>query len=157
MSNLTTTSLSPSSAAAAAAAAAAIHEASVETFVSVVVSVPAFLASIIICWVLRHHWKSFVCRKCCQNPCRPVLKAIPIATQSDIVLSILLCLQTSDCLFALGFLLSPLNDNSFICTLQGLLLQLSGPCAMLFSMCLSIELWIVIRSMLHSSGRGGGG
>ena len=149
MSNHTTTSLSPSS-------AAAIHEASVGTAISVVVSVPAFLASLVICWVLRHHWKSFVCRQCCRNPCRPVLKAVPVATQSDIVLSILLCLQTSDCFFALGFLLSPLNDNSFICTLQGVLLQLSGPCAMLFSMCLSIELWIVIRSMLHSSGRGGG-
>lgn len=111
-------------------------------------AVPAFLASLPVCWVLRHHWKSFVCYKCCQNPCHPTYRQLTKPTESDIVLSIILCLQFSDLLFAFSYLLTPFNDAAFICTLQGVLLQLTGPCALLFSGCLSYELWIVIKHIL---------
>ena len=93
------------------------------------------------------YWRAFVCHRCCYNPFLSKLIP-PEPTESDIVLSLILLLQTSDLFFAIGFLLTPINDLAFICTLQGALLQLSGPCAMLFSMCLSIELFIVIKSML---------
>ena len=123
------------------------HQADVMSTISIVVSIPALLASLPVCWVLRRHWRAFVCHRCCYNPfLRKLIPPEP--TESDIVLSLILLLQTSDLFFAIGFLLTPINDLAFICTLQGALLQLSGPCAMLFSMCLSIELFIVIKSML---------
>ena len=113
--------------------------------ISCVLSVPALLASLPVVYVLRKHWRRFVCYPCCHNP----LRRPPRATESDIVLSLLLCLQTADLIFAVGFLLSVFNDNEMICALQGALLQAAGPCAMLFSSCLSMEFFIVIRSIVR--------
>jgi hypothetical protein len=125
------------------------EQATVMSNISFGVSIPAFLCSLPVIWVLRLHCKSFVCQKCCYNPFRPGRQP-PIPTESDVVLSIILCLQFSDMMFALGFLLTPLNDTNVICTLQGIILQLFGPCSMILSMCLSFELLIVIRSILHN-------
>jgi hypothetical protein len=118
---------------------------------SCVVSAFALVASLPVVWVLRKHWARFVCYACCHSPFR--IQKPPRATESDIVLSILLMLQTADLWFAVGFLLSPLNHAgsygaTWVCPLQGVLLQFAGPSAMLFSACLSIELFIVIRGMM---------
>ncbi len=125
---------------------------------SCVVSTFALAASLPVVWVLRKHWARFVCYSCCHSPFR--IQRPPRATESDIVLSILLMLQTADLWFAVGFLLSPLNragsyGATWICPLQGALLQFAGPSAMLFSACLSIELFIVIRGMMGGRKNGG--
>ena len=146
--SMTTPSSSATEAMAAAVHELTIHQATVMSNISLGVAIPAFLASLPVCWVLRHHWKSFVCFSCCSNPFRPGRQPTQ-PTESDIVLSIILCLQCSDMIFALAFFLTPFNDFMFVCTLQGLLAQLAATCSFMFSMCLAYELWIVIRSILR--------
>ena len=142
--NSSTGSGSVSSRAAASTAAAMVTA-------SCVVSALALVASLPVVWVLRKHWRRFVCYSCRHSPFQ--IKKPPKVTESDIVLSLLLLLQSTDLAFAVGFLLSPLNHAgsqgaTWICPLQGALLQFSGPAAMLFSACLSIELYIVIRGIM---------
>eukprot|EP00946_MAST-07B_sp_MAST-7B-sp1_P001287 g1287.t1 len=124
---------------------------------SCVVSAVALAASLPIIFVLRKHWVRFVCYSCCHSPFR--VKKPPRVTESDVVLSILLMLQSSDMMFAIGFLLSPINhagsnDATWVCPMQGALLQFAGPSAMLFSACLSIEMFIVIRGMMGGKSSG---
>ena len=148
----------PSAAANDAATAIKIQQAAAMSLISICVAIPALLASLPVVYVLRKHlkviWTSCSILNPFQHQQQQRLQRLHHAasepTESDIVLSIILCLQASDLVFALGFLMTPINDSLFLCSLQGAILQLSGPCAMLFSMCLSIELWIVIKSMLES-------
>ena len=128
------------------------HEATVMSEISFYVAILSFLASIPVVFVLRSHYYDFVCHSCCRR-CRRCRRDLPAdrreLTEPDIILSIILCLQSSDLVFAFGHLLTPVNDPQTICTLQGLILQLAGPLSMLFSACLSFELNIVIKSILR--------
>ena len=166
----------------------AIQDAAAMSDISFYAAIPSFLASIPVVYVLRHHWKYYICFTCrrhtahmahtelphptpnntgsssvtseqvagthvtpnCHLSCCGSNRAAPTTT-SDVVLSIILCLQTSDLIFAFGYLLNPFNVNNYVCMVQGILLQFSATCSMLFSMCLSFELLSVIKGILQGS------
>ena len=124
--------------------------------ISFYVALASFLASVPVVYVLRGHWKYYVCYFCCRlrhltDPLDVKRRFEIPATQPNIILSIILCLQTSDLFFASSFLLNFVNDSTFVCAAQGILQQSSLLCSVVFSMCLSIELWIVIKSILDGS------
>lgn len=136
-----------------------LQEANTMTWITFSVAIPSFLVSLPVIYVLRSYFYYFVCYSCCHCCCCCERNSSSLkpphnrrfrksATQPDIILSIILCLQTSDLIYALGYMMSPLNETDWVCVLQGIILQLSSTIVMIFSACLSVELWIVIKAIL---------
>ena len=129
-----------------------IQDATTMSNISFYVALASFLASLPVVYVLRGHWKSNVCYFCCRTRRNAVDLQVDLpATQPDIILSIILCLQTCDLFAASAYLLNFVNDSTFVCAAQGALAQTGTQTAIMFSMCLSIELWIVLKSILEGS------